>query len=207
MRGMPEVRKVVEAVKAERLKSPSKPTQKLAETPTRFHITIVPDSPFLVLPEVSSERREYLPIGWLEPPVVPSNLVKVLLSVDKTIFAILTSAMHMAWLRYIGGRLKSDYRYSIGLVYNNFPMPEISSSQKQRLEKLAQAVIDARNVHHGLSLADLYDPNYMPADLRKAHKAIDTAVDRLYRITSFGSERERVEHLFGLYEKMIDPDA
>tara|TARA_R110001592_G_scaffold65793_2_gene202124 strand:+ start:13234 stop:15978 length:2745 start_codon:yes stop_codon:yes gene_type:complete len=207
LRGMPEVRKVVEAVKAERLKSPSKPTQKLAETPTRFHITIVPDSPFLVLPEVSSERREYLPIGWLEPPVVPSNLVKVLLSVDKTIFAILTSAMHMAWLRYIGGRLKSDYRYSIGLVYNNFPMPEISSSQKQRLEKLAQAVIDARNVHHGLSLADLYDPNYMPADLRKAHKAIDTAVDRLYRITSFGSERERVEHLFGLYEKMIDPDA
>lgn len=175
----------------------------LAETPTAFHVTVVPDAPFLVLPEVSSERREYAPIGWLEPPTIPSNLVRVLQDATLTHFALLTSAMHMSWLRHIGGRLKSDYRYSIGLVYNTFPLP--AAADLSRLDPLAQAVLDARAAHPGATLADLYDPDLMPAGLRRAHGALDRAVDRLYRPSGFASDRERVEHLFARYEAMAAP--
>ena len=114
----------------------------------------------------------------------------------------MTSSMHMAWLRNIGGRLKSDYRYSIGLVYNPFPWPELGEAGRSRLDSLAQAVLDARAAHPGATLADLYDPDIMPADLRKAHRALDLAVDRLYRKEPFADDRERVEHLFRLYEQM-----
>ena len=201
---MPRVRERIAAVRAYREASKSKPTQKLAETPTLYHVNVVPEEPFLVIPEVSSERRDYVPIGWLEPPVVPSNLVRVLENANLTDFALLTSSMHMAWLRHVGGRLKSDYRYSIGLVYNTFPMPD-TEADLQDLNSLAQAVLDARAVHPDATLADLYDPDLMPPDLRKAHRALDRAVDRLYRPKRFASERERVEHLFVLYERMCAP--
>ena len=157
-----------------------------------------------MVPKVSSERREYVPVGWLEPSTIPSDLVFVLQNATLANFALLTSAMHMAWLRHIGGRLKSDYRYSIGLVYNTFPMPP-KGADWSRLEPLAQAVVDARAAHPGATLADLYDPDLMPPNLRRAHQALDRAVDRLYRRTGFASERERVEHLFMLYEKMRTP--
>jgi hypothetical protein len=117
------------------------------------------------------------------------------------VFAILSSAMHMAWVRCVAGRLKSDLSYAPS-VYNNFPWPELSGVDMPRLEALAQAVLDARAGHAGATLADLYDPSSMPADLRKAHHALDFAVDRLYRRAPFTSDRERVEHLFMLYEKM-----
>ena len=198
---LPLVRERMTAVREYREASKSPPTRKLAETPTLYHVNVVPEAPFLVVPEVSSERREYVPIGWLEPPVVPSNLVRVLQNATLTDFAILTSAMHMAWLRHVSGRLKSDYRYSIGLVYNTFPMPD-EGADLQSLNSLAQAVLDARTVHPDATLADLYDPDLMPPGLRKAHQALDRAVDRLYRPRRFTSERERVEHLFVLYERM-----
>ncbi|MYB39346.1 MAG: hypothetical protein F4Y26_18570 [Gammaproteobacteria bacterium] len=201
---LPRVRERVAAVRSYRQASKSKPTQKLAETPTLFHVNVVPAAPFLVIPEVSSERREYAPIGWLEPPVIPSNLVRILENATRTDFALLTSSMHMAWLRHIGGRLKSDYRYSIGLVYNTFPLPP-KDSNLSLLEPLAQAVLEARAAHHDATLADLYDPDLMPPNLRRAHQALDRAVDRLYRRAGFSSERERVEHLFMLYEKMDAP--
>ncbi|MFN6942886.1 MAG: class I SAM-dependent DNA methyltransferase, partial [Parvibaculum sp.] len=205
LRNMPAVMERIAAVKAARLKSTSKPTQKLAETPTRFHVTVIPDTPFLVVPEVSSERREYVPIGYLEPPVIPSNLVRVILGADLWHFGVLTSASHMSWLRHIGGRLKSDYRYSIGLVYNTFPWPDASEAQKEKIRALAQAVLDARALYPGATLADLYDPDLMKKELRQAHRALDAAVDRLYRAAPFASDRERVEHLFGLYEKLSSP--
>ena len=158
----------------------------------------------MALPENSSSRRDYVPIGWLEPPTIPSSLLRVLPDASVWHFALLTSTMHMSWLRHIGGRLKSDYRYSIGLVYNNFPWPDDLSPEKMlRAEALAQAVLDARSAHPSATLAELYDPDLMPADLRRAHRALDAAVDRLYRPTPFGSDRERVEHLFGLYEIMV----
>jgi hypothetical protein len=154
---------------------------------------------------VSSERRDYVPIGWLEPPIIPSNLVRVLLNATLSDFALITSRMHMAWLRFIGGRLASRYRYSIGIVYNPFPWPPLDLAAKTKLEKLAKTVLDARAAHEGATLADLYDPDVMPEDLRKAHRALDEAVDRLYRKEPFASDRDRVEHLFGLYEKLTAP--
>ena len=201
---LPRVRERIAAVRAYREASSSTPTQKLAETPTLYHVNVVPTAPFLVVPKVSSERREYVPTGWLEPPTIPSDLVFVLQNASLADFALLTSAMHMAWLRHIGGRLESRYRYSIGLVYNPFPMPP-RDADLSKLEPLAQAVLDARAAHPDATLADLYDPDLMPPNLRRAHQALDRAVDRLYRKSGFASERERVEHLFMLYEKMRAP--
>ena len=201
---LPSVRERIAAVRAYREASKSAPTRKIAATPTLYHVNVIPAAPFLVVPKVSSERREYVPVGWLEPPTIPSDLVFVLQDATLADFALLTSAMHMAWLRYIGGRLESRYRYSIGLVYNSFPMPP-KGADLSRLEPLAQAVLDARAAHTGATLADLYDPALMPPNLRRAHQALDRAVDRLYRRAGFASERERVEHLFMLYEKMRAP--
>ena len=209
---LPLVRERIAAVRAYRQASKSKPTIKLAETPTLYHVDVLPRESFLVIPEVSSERREYVPIGWLAPPVIPSNLVRVLENATLADFALLTSSMHMAWLRHVGGRLESRYRYSIGLVYNTFPTPPDFTNRERELdfskiESLAQAVLDARSEWHTSTLANLYDPDLMPPNLRKAHQALDRVVDQLYRRSSFASERERVEHLFTLYEKMRTPLA
>ena len=159
----------------------------------------------MVIPKVSSERREYIPIGWLEPPTIASDLVFVLPDATKLQFALLSSAMHMAWMRQIGGRLESRYRYSIGLVYNTFPLADVSEAAAKRIEKLVDNLLVARSNHADSNLSDLYDGDLMPPDLRKAHSALDAAVDRLYKRSGFQSERDRVEHLLGLYEKMTDP--
>ena len=200
------VKERIAAVRKYREGRESKPTQELAKTPTLYHVNVLPTAPFLVVPEVSSERREYVPIGWLEPPVIPSNLVRVLENATLADFALLTSAMHMAWLRHVGGRLESRYRYSIGLVYNTFPMPP-KGVDLSKLEPLAQTVVDARATHPDATLSDLYDPNLMPPNLRRAHQSLDRAVDRLYRAKGFASEHGRVEHLFMLYEKIRAPLA
>ena len=201
---LPLTRKRVAAVRKMRAESRKAATQALANFPTEYEVSTVPTTPFLVIPRVSSERRLYVPIGWVEPPTIPSDAVNVLLNATLADFALLTSAMHMAWLRHVGGRLKSDYRYSIGLVYNTFPMP-LKGANLSKLEPLAQTVLDARIAHLGATLADLYDPDLMPPNLRRAHQSLDRAVDGLYRRTGFTSERERIEHLFMLYEKMCTP--
>ena len=205
LRSMPAVMERIAAVKAKRLSSKSAVTRRLADTPTRFHVTVIPDRSFLVVPKVSSERRDYVPIGWLQPPVVPSDLVFVLQDADLWHFGILTSRMHMAWLRHIGGRLESRYRYSIGIVYNTFPWPSATDTQRDLVRSLAQAVLDARGQSPGATLADLYDAAVMPTALRRAHQALDAAVDRLYRAAPFTSDRDRVELLFGLYERLVSP--
>ncbi len=201
---LPSVRARISAVRFYRAASKSIPTQKLAETPKLYHVNVIPTTPFLLIPRVSSERREYAPIGWLNPPVIPSDAALVLPNATPIDFALLTSAMHMAWLRYIGGRLESRYRYSIGLVYNTFPLPP-KVNNRSKLESCAQAILDARNYYPEATLANLYDPDLMPPDLRKAHQELDRVVDRLYRRSGFSSERERVEHLFLLYEAMQNP--
>jgi hypothetical protein len=205
LRAMPAVRERIAAVRASRLKSISPGTQKLAQNPTRFHVTVVPNRPFLVIPESSSERRDYVPIGWLRPPTIPSNLVRVLLDADLWHFGVLTSTMHMAWLRQIGGRIKSDYRYSVGIVYNTFPWPDVTDPQRAKIRTLAQAVLDARAIFPQSTLADLYDTDIMPRQLRSAHGALDDAVDKLYRSAAFTGDRDRAEHLFGLYERIVAP--
>ena len=167
----------------------------------------MPNAKALVVPENGSEKREYVPAGWLEPPTIPSSLIRVAVDAHIWHFALIVSRMHMAWLNHIGGKLKSDPRYSIGLVYNTFPWPDATPSQQKRIEALAQAVLDARALpkNSTSTLADLYDPNTMPAELRKAHRDLDAAVDKLYRAKAFGSDRERVEHLFPLYEALVNP--
>jgi hypothetical protein len=143
--------------------------------------------------------------AYLQPPVIPSNLVRVIENASPSLFGLITSRMHMAWLRYIGGRLESRYRYSIGLVYNPFPWPVLSSAAKTALSQLAQAILDARANHPDSTLADLYDPAAMPADLRRAHQALDAAVDKLYRKEPFSSDREHVEFLLARYERERTP--
>lgn len=204
-RTMPAVRERITRVRNFREAGPGKLAKSLAATPTAYHVTVVPERPFLVIPEVSSERREYVPIGWIEPPTIPSNQLLVIADAELWHFAVVTSRAHMSWLAHIGGRLKSDFRYSSGLVYNTFPWPDASPAQRSKIEALAQAVLDARAAYPTASLADLYDPDTMPADLRRAHAALDTAVDKLYRPAPFASDRDRVEHLFGRYEALVNP--
>jgi hypothetical protein len=205
LRAMPRVLERLDRVREFRLRSTSSGTRVLADTPTLFHVTVLPDRPFLAIPEVSSERREYVPLAYLEPPTVPSNLVRVVPDADLWRFAVLTSGMNMAWLRNIGGRLESRYRYSIGIVYNTFPWPVTDDTAKSRLRALGQAVLDARAAYPASSLADLYDPRTMSPALRRAHRTLDEAVDRLYRARPFADDRERVEHLLGLYEAAAAP--
>ncbi len=205
LRAMPNVRERIAAVRALRQKSKSEGTRKLADTPTKFHVTVVPAAPFLAVPKVSSERRAYVPIGWMSPPTIPSDLVFVLQNADLWHFGLLTSAMHMAWLRHIGGRLESRYRYSIGIVYNPFPWPNPTDRQRAEIRALAQAVLDARAEFPRATLADLYDIDAMPPNLRRAHRALDEAVDKLYRPGAFSGDRDRAEHLFGLYERLVTP--
>ena len=205
LRRLPLIRERIAVVRNERLASNSKPTQQLAEAPTLWHVNVIPQAPFLVVPKVSSERRHYVPCGWIEPPFVPSDLLFVLIDATLADFAIVSSAMHMAWMRTVAGRHESRYRYSAGVVYNPFPLPEGFSEIRSaaKLDAPAQAVLDARAAHPDATLADLYDPDLMPPDLRKAHRYLDRAVDRLYRTRpAFKSESERLQHLFGLYEQM-----
>lgn len=205
LKALPNVVERMRAVREFRSNSERRSTLAIAPYPERFNVEVIPSRPFLIVPKVSSERREYVPIGWMEPPTIPSDLVFVLNGASKSLFGLLTSAMHMSWLRHIGGRLKSDYRYSIGLVYNTFPAPSVADADLRKLEPMVQALLDARAAHPGATFADLYDPDLMPGNLRKAHQALDRAVDRLYRAGGFSSDRERVEHLFGLYEKIVAP--
>ena len=165
-----------------------------------------PKSDYLAVPEVSSENRRYIPIDFITKKVIASNLLYTVANATKYTFGILSSSMHMAWVRYVCGRLKSDFRYSSGIVYNNFPWPQYATdAQKAKVEEAAQAVLDARAKYPEATLADLYDPVSMPPALAKAHAALDHAVDRCYRKDPFPSDRARVEFLFALYETLTAP--
>jgi hypothetical protein len=208
IRSSPGVIARIEAVRAFRLASPKEATRKDAATPSLFAEPRQPSSDYLLVPSVSSERRRYIPIGFMDQSVVASNLVFVVPYADKWMFGILCSEMHMAWTRITCGRLKSDFRYSNKLVYNNYPWPQdATEASRAGVEKAAQAVLDARAQFPGSTLADLYDPVAMPPALAKAHAALDLAVDRCYRKEPFHTDRERVEYLFALYEKLAAPLA
>jgi hypothetical protein len=204
LRRLPAVMNRVAAVRKHRLHAGNL-ARELAERPTQYHVTVVPTEPFLAIPEVSSERREYIPIGWLEPPTIPSNKLLIVLGATLDLFAILVSKMHMVWVAYIGGRLKSDYQYSGGIDYNTFPVPQLSDRSRANLAACAKDVLAEREKHSGASLADLYDRDTMPAALRKAHRALDAAVEKLYRPAVFKTDRERAEHLLGRYETLVAP--
>ncbi len=206
LRAMPEVMTRVQAVKEFRAKSTAAPTRKAAETPALFFYISQPATRFIAIPEVSSQRRNYIPIGLLSPDVIVSNKIYIIAKPDLNLLGILSSAAHMAWVRQVGGRLKSDYQYSGSMVYNTFPWPQsVTAKQRTAVEAAAQAVLDARAKYPTSTLADLYDPLTMPAPLLQAHQALDRAVDRCYRPEPFPSDRHRVEYLFALYEQLTAP--
>ena len=205
LKKMPLVMKRIENVRQLRLASPDKQARFLADYPTTFRDKHNPDSAILV-PLVSSENRKYVPFGFIDKTIVPSNLCSFIADSSLYLFGILTSEMHMTWIKYVCGRLESRFRYSNTIVYNNYPFPEnVSNKQKQKVETAAQAVLDTRAKYPNSSLADLYDPLTMPPDLVKAHQALDKAVDLCYRPQPFVSELNRIEYLFSLYEALSAP--
>ena len=207
---LPAVRARVAEVRRYRAASRRASTRRMADYPTLAGVDERLDRDYLVIPNTSSVRREYIPIGWLEPDVIANQKLRILPNATLADFALLTSAMHMAWTRTVTGRMKSDYMYSVGVVYNTFPPPPgwtDDDADHSALAPLAQAVLDARAAHPDATLADLYDPDLTPPDLRRAHQRLDRAVDRLYRRARFADERERVEHLFALYERLRAPLA
>lgn len=205
LRSMPECLKRVENVRNFRLSSKSEGTRKLADNPTRFHVENMPQSTYIVIPEVSSEKRRYIPMGFMMPEVLCSNLVKIIPNATLYHFGVLTSNVHMAWVRTICGRMKSDYRYSKDIVYNNFPWCNPTPEQKALIEQTAQSILDARALYPDCSLADLYDEVTMPPELRKAHQANDRAVMKAYGFdVKTMTESSCVAELMKMYKRLAD---
>lgn len=192
----------IDACKRVRESSTRESTRLLAAMPYKFGEIRYKESECIIIPSVSSERREYIPIGFLEAGVVVSNLAFAIYDAPLWLFGILTSKMHMAWVKTVGGRLKTDYRYSAQLCYNTFPFPAINEAQKAELEELAQEVLDVRDQHFDMTLGEQYNPETMPETLKEAHHRLDLAVERCYRPAPFSSDEERLECLFKLYAKM-----
>lgn len=205
VRKWPGVTQRLRGVREFRLQSKKIPTRQKASTPALFDQVRQPETPYLVIPKTSSEQRRYIPIAVVDAEVIASTELQMIPEFTNYTFGVLTSAMHMAWTRQVCGRLKSDFRYSNKLVYNNFPWPEPTPKQRSAVEKAAQAVLDARKEFPDSTLADLYDPLSMPPALVKAHAELDRAVDLCYRPQPFDNDRQRVEHLFALYEKLTAP--
>ena len=204
LRKMPLVMQRVEACKADRAAAPDAGRRKLAERPTQFREINNPDT-FVVIPAVSSERRKYIPIGFLDKETIATNLVITIPDATLYHFGVLTSNVHMAWMRAVCGRLKSDYRYSKDVVYNNFPWPTPTDEQREKIEQTVQAILDARNLYPDCSLADLYDEAAMPPELRKAHQQNDKAVMQAYGFWGkLNSESACVAELMKMYQKLTE---
>jgi len=196
----------IEAVRDFRLKSQKESTRRRAERPALFDQIRQPTTPYLLIPRHSSETRRYVPFGYFGPEVIIADSCTAVPDATPFHFGVLSSEMHMAWMRQVCGRLESRYRYSNKLVYNNYPWPQgVTAKQRTAVETAAQAVLDARAQYPTATLADLYDPLTMPAPLLQAHQDLDRAVDRCYRPEPFPSDRHRVEYLFAHYEKLTAP--
>jgi len=202
LRALPEVMERIENVCKFRAASSAEPTRKSADTPALFFYISQPETDYLVIPEVSSERRQFIPIGYVSKKVICSNTNYLIPEANLYVLGVLNSTMHMAWVRQVCGRLESRYRYSGSIVYNNFPWPsDPTEKQRTAIEEAAEKVLDARAAHPEASLADLYDPVAMPPDLRRAHQVLDKAVDAAYGKKGFATDAERVAFLFELYNK------
>lgn len=199
---IPELKNRFEHIRQFRLNSTEKATRDTADRPYSFFFSSYKQADSIIIPATSSENRIYIPIGYLDAGVVVSNSANVIYDAPLWLFGILTSKMHMAWVRTIGGRMKSDYRYSAQLCYNTFPFPKISEEKRQHLTEAAEEVLLARADYPERTLAELYDPDKMPQNLREAHAALDDVVDSCYPGYPFANDETRLECLFKLYEKM-----
>ena len=203
LRNMPLVLERINGVREMRLASRDKGTQRLAETPHLFRETNNPET-YIIVPSVSSERRRYVPMGFMKSDTIPTNLVLIIPDASLYHFGVLESNVHMAWMRAVCGRLESRYRYSKDIVYNNFPWPEVTDEQREKIAATAQAILDARALYPDSSLADLYDELTMPPELRKAHQQNDRAVMAAYGFPITMTESECVARLFELYQKLVE---
>lgn len=202
LRQMPKVMERVESVRSFRLASVKAATREMADQPARFMEIKQPSSDYIMMPATSSEKREYIPMGFLSKDVIASNAASFVPDATLYHLGILTSSVHMAWMRVVCGRLKSDYRYSVNIVYNNFPWPQPTEAQKEKISQTAQAILDARALYPGSSLADLYDELSMPIELRKAHRANDAAVLEAYGFPKDATESDIVARLFKMYQEL-----
>lgn len=203
LRAIHPIMERVEHVRRFRLASSAAPTRAAADRPMEFFYVNQPTSDYILIPEVSSERRRYIPIGWMPANVVSTNTNFLVQEPSLFWFGVLHSAMHMAWVNTVAGRLKSDYRYSGSMVYNTFPWPEdVPGVKRAAIESCAQAVLETRQQFPDSSMADLYDPLAMPQGLLKAHANLDSAVDVAYGRKKFAGNADRVAFLFERYAEL-----
>lgn len=200
---IPELKERFEKCKAFRLASKKEATRKKASIAHEFDEKRYEEANSIVIPKTGSERRDYVPIGFLNSGTVVSNATRVIYNVEPFLFALISSRLHLVWVKAVAGRLKTDMQYSITLCYNTFPFPNISDSQKKELEKHVYRILEEREKHSEKTLAQLYDPDKMPDGLREAHHQNDLAIERIYRSKPFSSDEERLEYLFKLYEGMV----
>jgi len=200
----PFIKERIEISKLHRLKSKDKGTNELAKRAHQFRDRNVANEGQFIIPSVSSERREYIPCGYLDKDTVVSNSAQVIYDPEPYIFSIINSRMHMVWIKAVGGKLKTDYRYSKNICYNTFPFPEIDTKQKENLNLYVFAILDERAKHSSKTLAQMYDPDTMPKGLKKAHQELDEAIDKCYRLKPFSNDTERLEFLFKTYEEMTN---
>ncbi len=206
LKQLPKVMDRVQAVRDFRLKSPKDYTRRKADMPTLFEQVRQPTSDFLLIPRHSSENRRFMPIGFLDKNVIVADSATFIPNATLFMFGVMVSSMHMAWVKSVCGRIKSDFRYSNDIVYNNYPWPQaLAEKQVKAVETAAQRVLDVRASFVGSTLADLYDPLTMPPALVIAHQDLDRAVDLCYRPQAFPSETRRIEYLFELYEQYTAP--
>lgn len=206
-RANPAIASRIDRVEAFRGESERKATRDLASVPWRFGYRSYQEANFVLVPKTSSERRAYIPIGFMGPETVISDLAFSVYSADLWVFALLSSSMHMAWTRAVGGKMKTDYRYSNTIVYNNFPVPALSDAAKEKLTIAALRVLDVREYHCERTLAELYDPDLMPDDLRRAHAEVDALVDSIYSKKRYETDEQRLADLFTMYEAMTAEEA
>ena len=197
-----EVMRRLQAVKEMRLKSTAAPTRALAERPYLFFSTPQTENPYLCIPEVSSGRRKYIPVGFMPNSIIAANTVVIVPDATIYHFGVIDSIVHMAWMRVVCGRLKSDYRYAGSVVYNNFPWPQVTEAQRTKIEQTAQGILDARALYPDSSFADLYDDLTMPYELQKAHRANDAAVLEAYGFSKDATESDIVARLFQMYQEL-----
>ena len=195
----PQTLKRINLVKKFRKKSMRATTRSLSNTPRYYCLNVIPEKSFLMIPSTSSENRKYVPIGYMQPPVIPSNANMIVENANVSLFGLLISNMHMIWLKTFGGKLKNDFRYSAGMVYNTFPVPDNYDS----ITLYAQKILDVREKYSNSTLATLYDPTIMPKDLLNSHKKLDRMVEKLYRTHPFTSDSERIEFLLKKYAEML----
>jgi hypothetical protein len=206
-KNIPPIKKRTDSLLKFRSESKAKSTRDYSQFDFRFRQISYQETDGIIVPRVSSESRDYIPLAYIDSNIIVSDATHIAYNAQPWIFAVITSRMHMVWMRAVGGKLETRYRYSARLCYNTFPFPEISNKQKENLNLYVFAILDERAKHPSKTMAQLYDPDTMPKGLLQAHQELDTAIEQCYHLQPFKSDTERLEYLFKLYEKMVKKDT